>query len=66
MPAKLIRPTDDAEKDADAEAQAAQNEKMAEMAAKLGKPAKDMTDAASVAANLPVAQTSPIQDLTAG
>jgi hypothetical protein len=66
MPAKLIRPTDDAQQDADAEAQAAQNAQMAEAAAKLGKPTKDLTDAASVAANLPVAATSPIQDLTAG
>ena len=66
MPSKLIRPTDDASQDADAEAQAAQNEKMAEMAAKFGAPAKDMTEAATLAANLPVAQTSPIQDLTAG
>lgn len=66
MPAKLIRSTDDANEDADAEAQAAQNKEMAEMAAKMGAPAKDMTQAAEIAANLPVAQTAPIQDLTAG
>jgi hypothetical protein len=66
MPAKLIRSNEDAQGDADAEAQAAQNAQLAEAAAKLGKPTKDLTDAASVAANLPVAATPPIQDLTAG
>jgi hypothetical protein len=61
LPAKLVRSTEDAEADASAEAQQAQNAQMAEMAAKLGKPVKDMTDAASVAANLPVAATPAVQ-----
>jgi hypothetical protein len=54
-PPKIIRSTEDAQNDADAEAQSQQNAQMAEMAAKLGKPAKDVTDAATLAANLPVA-----------
>lgn len=64
MPPKGIRPTQDAQSDADAEAQAQQNAQMAEAAAKLGRPIKDVTDAASLAANMPVAQTNAIQDLT--
>lgn len=64
MPPQLVRSTDDAQDDADAEAQAAQNAQMAESAAKLGKPAKDMTDAAALAANLPVASVPAIRDLT--
>lgn len=64
MPAKLVRSNEDAQDDADAEAQAQANAQAAEAAAKLGKPIKDVTDAASVAANLPVAQQPAIQDLT--
>ena len=63
MPAKLIRSTEDAQNDADAEAQAQQNAQAAEAAAKLGKPVKDVTDAAALAASLPVAGTPAIQDL---
>jgi hypothetical protein len=48
VPAKLIRSTEDAQADADAEAQATQNAQMAETAAKLGKPIKDVTDAATL------------------
>jgi hypothetical protein len=64
MPADLIRPTQDAENDAEAEAAAAQNAQAAEAAAKLGKPIKDVTDAATLAAQLPVAGTPAVQDLT--
>jgi len=64
MPAKLIRTTEDAEADADAEQQAQQNAQAAESAAKLGKPVKDVTDAAQLAAQLPVASVPAIQDLT--
>jgi hypothetical protein len=51
-PAKLIRPTEDAQGDADAEAQAAQNAQLAEAAAKLGAPIKSVTDAAKVAGEI--------------
>jgi hypothetical protein len=64
LPIKLIRSTDDANQDAEAEQQAAANQQAAETAAKLGKPVKDVTDAATLAAQLPVAQTPAIQDLT--
>lgn len=64
LPPKLIRSTEDAQNDADAEAQAAANAQAAESAAKLGKPVKDVTDAAALAASLPVSQVSPIADLT--
>jgi hypothetical protein len=64
MPAKLIRSTADAQEDAQAEQQAAQNAQATEAAAKLGRPIKDVTDAATLAAQLPVAQQSAIQDLT--
>jgi hypothetical protein len=64
LPIKLIRSTDDANQDAQAEQQAAANQQAAETAAKLGKPVKDVTDAATLAAQLPVAQTPAIQDLT--
>lgn len=57
IPAKLIRSTDDAKKDADAEQQAIQQQKQAEMMKTVGKPTKDLTDAATLAANLPVAAT---------
>ena len=62
-PPKMIRSTEDAQNDAADEAQAAQNEKMAEMAAKLGAPAKDMTEAATLAAQLPVASQPAVPDL---
>lgn len=64
VPIKLLRSSEDAQQDADNEAQAQQNAQTAEMMAKYGKPVKDMTDAASVAANLPVAGTPAIADLT--
>jgi hypothetical protein len=56
MPPKLVRSDEDAKKDADAEKQAQQNAQMAEMMNKVGKPTKDLTDAAALAANLPVAR----------
>jgi hypothetical protein len=63
MPVDLIRADEDAQNDADAEAQAAANAQAAETAAKLGKPVKDVTDAATLAANLPVAGVPAVQDL---
>jgi hypothetical protein len=63
MPPKLIRSSEDAQADADAEAQAAANAQAAETAAKLGKPAKDMTDAAALAASMPVAANSAVPDM---
>lgn len=64
-PPKLIRSTDEAQQDADAEAQAQANAQAAETAAKLGGPIKDVTDAATLAAQMPVAQQSAVPDLLA-
>jgi hypothetical protein len=55
MPAAQVRSTEDAKKDADAAQQAQQNAQNAEMLKTVGKPTKDLTDAAALAANLPVA-----------
>jgi hypothetical protein len=63
LPPNLVRPTEDAANDADAEASANTNAQLAEAAAKLGKPVKDVTDAASLAANLPVASQPAVPDL---
>jgi hypothetical protein len=57
IPSKLIRSTEDANKDADAEKQAQANAQNADMLKTVGKPTKDLTDAAALAANLPVAAT---------
>lgn len=57
MPPNLVRSDEDANKDMQAEQQAQQNAQAAEMMNKIGKPAKDLTDAATLAANLPVAKT---------
>jgi hypothetical protein len=62
-PPKIVRSTEDAEADVEAEATANQNAQAAEIAAKLGKPAKDMTDAAALAASMPVAQVPAVPDL---
>lgn len=62
-PPKMVRSTEEAQADAEAEQQAAANAQATEAAAKLGKPIKDVTDAASVAAGLPVASQSAIADL---
>jgi hypothetical protein len=62
-PPKIIRSTDEADQDAQAEAQQQQAAQAAEMAAKVGGPVKDVTDAAQVAANLPVAQQAAVPDL---
>lgn len=50
---EIIVPTEQANKVADAEQQAAENEKMAAAMASMAKPTKDITDAAAVAAELP-------------
>ena len=61
MPVKLVRSDEDAKKDADAEQQAQRNAQMAEMMKTVGKPTKDLTDAATLAANLPVAKNPAVQ-----
>jgi hypothetical protein len=61
MPAKLVRSDEDASKDMAAEQQAQKNAQMAEMMKTVGKPTKDLTDAAALAANLPVAKTPAVQ-----
>lgn len=62
-PAKLLRSTDDAQADADAEAQQAQAAQMAEQAPNISKPFKEMTDAAKVAAEIPGSAIPPVEDL---
>jgi hypothetical protein len=57
IPSHLIRSNDDAAKDMQAEQQQQQQQRMAEMMKTVGKPTKDLTDAATLAANLPVAKT---------
>lgn len=63
MPSKLIRSDEDAKKDIDAEKQQQQQQQQAEMMKTVGKPTKDLTDAATLAANLPVASTPAVQGL---
>lgn len=57
MPASLVRSNEDAQKLAAQAAQQAQMAQSAELAAKGGKGVKDLTQAATLAANMPVAST---------
>jgi hypothetical protein len=50
---EIMVPSEAAQEEADNEAQAAQNAQMAEQVANLAKPTKDLTDAATLAAELP-------------
>lgn len=63
VPAQLVRSNEDAKRDADAEQQAIQQQRQAEMMKTVGKPTKDLTDAAALAANLPVAGTPAVPQL---
>jgi hypothetical protein len=62
-PMKILNSNDDAEAAAEAEANAQQMQQAAESAAKLGKPIKDVTDAAKVAVDTPGSGIPPVQDL---
>jgi hypothetical protein len=62
-PMKILNSNDDAEAAAEAEANAQQMQQAAEAAAKLGKPIKDVTDAAKVAVDTPGSGIPPVQDL---
>jgi hypothetical protein len=62
-PMKILNSNDDAEAAAEAEANAQQMQQAAEAAAKLGKPIKDITDAAKVAVDTPGSGIPPVQDL---
>jgi hypothetical protein len=62
-PMKIIVSNDDANQAAEAEANQQQAMAAAESAAKLGKPIKDVTDAAKVATDTPASGIPPVQDL---
>jgi hypothetical protein len=63
MPSKLIRPTKEAQQDADAEATAAQQQQAAEMAAKAGPALKDVVAAGQLASQIPQAAPPALDDL---
>jgi hypothetical protein len=64
MPAKLIRTNEEAQQDAEAEQQAANQQRMAEMAAKAGPALKDVVDAGRLASEIqpsdPMATQAPV------